>query len=184
MPRNCLIVIDMQNDFLDRLEADNRARLISNTNQLIDGFRRAEYPIIWIQQSFNSDLSDAFLEMRDRGISVVISGTEGAEIDPSLARRNEDTVIVKKRYSAFFGTELEHILGRLAPDKITLAGVNAHACVRATAIDAYQRDMRVLLASDCIDSNDPEHARISMEYMDRKIAVVMKNDEILDAMNR
>lgn len=182
MARNCLIVIDMQNDFLDRLERDSCAKLILKTNQLIDIFRASGYPIIWVQQAFSPDLSDAFLEMRDRQISVVIDGTAGAEIHTDLARREADTVVVKKRYSAFFGTDLEQILSDLAPEQVTLAGVNTHACIRATAIDAYQRDMRVLLASECIDSHDQEHARISMAYMDKKIAAAKTNEQISSEM--
>ncbi len=182
MTRNCLIVIDMQNDFLDRLGDDSRADLILKTNQLIDIFRASGCPVIWVQQVLNPDLSDAFLEMRDQQTSVVIDGTAGAEIDSGLAQRDEDAVIVKKRYSAFFGTNLEQILSELAPDQVTLAGVNTHACIRTTAIDAYQLDMRVVLASECVGSHDPEHARISMAYMDKKIAVAMTNAQISNGM--
>ena len=182
MITNCLIVIDMQNDFLERLEDDDRAGLILNTNQLIDLFRVAGCPVIWIQQLLSPDLSDAPLLIRDRGISVVIDGTSGAKIHSDLARNADDTVVTKKRYSAFFGTDLEEILKDLAPERVTLAGVNTHACVRATAIDAYQRDMRVLLASDCLASHDPEHGRISMAYMDRNIALAMTNEQIADGM--
>ena len=182
MTRNCLIVIDMQNDFLERLEDDSRAALILNTNQLIDVFRASGCPVIWVQQLLCSDLSDAPLLMRDRRVSVVIDGTSGARIHSDLTRHDEDTVVTKKRYSAFFGTNLEQILTDLAPEQVTLAGVNTHACVRTTAIDAYQRDMRVLLASDCLASHDPEHGRISMAYMDRNIALAMTNDQILDWM--
>ena len=178
MTRNCLIVIDMQNDFLDRLESDSRAALIRKTNQLIEIFRAARCPVIWVQQLFRHDLSDAFLEMRDRRISVVIEGTAGAELHSDLARRDQDTVVIKKRYSAFFGTNLEQILSDLAPDQVTLAGVNTHACIRTTAIDAYQRDMRVLLALECIGSHDPDHARISMAYMDKKIAAAVTNEQL------
>ena len=182
MTRNCLIVIDMQNDFLDRLEDVNRAGLILNTNQLIDLFRVSGCPVIWVQQLLSPDLSDAPLLMRDRRMSVVIDGTSGARIHADLARNDEDVVVVKKRYSAFFGTNLEQILNDLASERITLAGVNTHACVRTTAIDAYQRDIRVVLASDCIASHDPEHGRISLAYMDRNIAVAMTNDQISDGM--
>ncbi len=182
MTRNCLIVIDMQNDFLERLEDDTRAALLLNTNQLIGGFRASGWPVIWVQQLLKPDLSDAPLLMRDARISVVIDGSSGARIHSELARHDKDTVVVKKRYSAFFGTELEQILSDIAPEQITLAGVNTHACIRATAIDAYQRDMRVLLASDCLASHDPEHGRISMAYMDRNIAMAVTNEQILDGM--
>lgn len=182
MIRNCLIVIDMQNDFLDRLEDDIRAALIFNTNELIGVFRTSGCPVVWVQQLLRPDLSDAPLLIKDRGKSVVIEGTAGAQLHPDLARQDEDTVVTKKRYSAFFQTDLQRILGDLAPEQVTLAGVNTHACVRATAIDAYQLDLRVLLASDCLASHDPEHGRISMAYMDGNIGMAVSNDRIIEGM--
>lgn len=182
MTKNCLVVIDLQNDFLERLGDEDRAHVICKTNQLIEIFRVFRCPVVWVKQSFRPDLSDAFLEMRDRKISVVIEGTLGAEIYSELARHEADKVVTKKRYSAFFGTALDEILSDLNPNKITLAGVNTHACIRTTAIDAYQRDIRVILASECIASHDPEHARISMGYMHEKIAVAMTNEQISDFM--
>ncbi|MDJ0759524.1 MAG: cysteine hydrolase [Woeseiaceae bacterium] len=182
MLTNCLIIIDMQNDFLDRLEDDGRTAVVQNTNQLIATFREQGCPVIWIQTLFDPDLSDALLEVRDKRIAVAIDGTQGAAIHPDLQRLEDDTVITKKRYSAFFNTNLDQVLSELSPKNITLAGVNTHACVRMTAIDAYQRDMRVMLASDCIDSLDAEHARISMAYMHEKIALAMTNAEIAAAI--
>ena len=92
-------------------------------------------------------------------------------------------MVVKKRYSAFFQTNLQQILSELAPEQITLAGVNTHACVRTTAIDAYQLDLRVLLASDCLASHDPEHGRISMAYMDGNIGMALTNEQLVGRMN-
>ena len=178
MPRCCLIVIDMQNDFLDKLEQRARTRLIARSNELIETFRAAQSPVIWVTTSFRRDLSDAFLEMRDKQLAVAVEGTTGAEIDSQLQQHDADPVIVKKRYSAFFETDLDLLLSRVAPDLLVIAGVNTHACVRTTAIDAYQRDFRVLLATDCIDSLDAEHARISMAYMNGKIGVAHSNAEI------
>lgn len=47
-----------------------------------------------------------------------------------------------------------------------------------TAIDAYQRDWPVVLASDCISSYDREHHDVTLKYMKDKIAVVLTNQEI------
>jgi isochorismate hydrolase len=85
---------------------------------------------------------------------------------------------IKKRYSAFYGTTLDHILAGLRPDGLILAGINTHACIRTAAIDAYQRDWEVILAADCVDSYDQEHHEISLRYMNGKIASVMSNEEI------
>ena len=177
------MIIDLLQDFLRQHKATRVHRLIESTNELISFFRGAELPIIWVRQEFEPDLSDAFLEMRDRNIKTAIRGTEGAQIDPRLDCRAKDITIVKKRYSAFFRTELDEVLGRLGVSELVLAGVNTHACIRTAAIDAYQRDLRVIIAADCISSYDEEHAAISMRYMDGKIALAMTNHVIREHLN-
>jgi nicotinamidase-related amidase len=57
---------------------------------------------------------------------------------------------------------LDNVLDQLQPDSIILAGINTDACIRMTAIDAYQRDWAVILASDCIASYDREHHDITL----------------------
>lgn len=76
------------------------------------------------------------LEMRKRDIAITIAGTEGCQILPELDYDPDDPVIVKKRYSTFFGTELDKVLSSLNPDPIVVSGVNTHASVRMTVIDA------------------------------------------------
>jgi nicotinamidase-related amidase len=178
MKRPVLIVIDMLNDFLDKWEPGARQRLVESIRELVCLMRAGSFPVIWVRQEFEPDLSDAFPEMRARGIHITIKGLRGCEIVPELAIAEGDAVIVKKRYSAFFGTNLDELLCRLRPDGIILAGINTHACIRTTAIDAYQRDWNVVLASDCIDSYDREHHEISLRYMRDKIATVLTNEQI------
>ena len=178
MQRPALIVIDMVNDFLGKWAPAPRQELVGSINELVGLVRELGRPIIWVRQEFEPDLRDAFLEMKDKGIRITIKGTAGSEVASDLATAPSDPVVVKKRYSAFFGTELEELLGRWNPDVLILAGINTHACVRMTAIDAYQRDWRVIVAADCVDSYDREHHAISMKYMKDKIATVMTNQEL------
>jgi isochorismate hydrolase len=56
--------------------------------------------------------------------------------------------------------------------RVVLAGVNTHACVRTTAIDAYQRDLDVAIALDCTASYDEEHHDVTLRYCSRTIATV------------
>ena len=178
MPAAALLNIDMLGDFLDRWPAGERRALIARTNALVALFRQRGLPVIWVRQEFKADLSDAFLEMRKRSISVTIEGTRGAEIADGLDRRESDPTIIKKRYSAFYGTELDTLLASTRPDALVIAGINTHACIRMAAIDAYQRDYEVVIASDCVDSYDQEHARITLEYLADKIALLRTNEEI------
>jgi maleamate amidohydrolase len=177
-----LIVIDMLNDYWAGRDAARRDSLVAAINHLAAMMRTHAHPVIWVRQEFEPDLSDAFPEMRAKEIYLTIKGTEGCQLLPSLAVAPSDPIVVKKRYSAFFGTGLDQLLARLAPDTLILAGINTHACIRTTAIDAYQRDWPVILALDCIDSYDREHHEVSLRYMRNKIAAVRTNLEIRTQM--
>jgi nicotinamidase-related amidase len=182
MKEPALIIIDMLNDFLQTWAPASKQRLVQSTNALVDIVRSHERPVIWVRQEFRPDLRDAFPEMRAKGIRVTIEGTQGCQIASDLAVDPSDTVLIKKRYSAFYGTPLDQILANLRPDGLILAGINTHACIRMAAIDAYQRDWEVILAADCVDSYDQEHHEISLRYMKDKIASVMSNEEIREML--
>jgi nicotinamidase-related amidase len=173
-----LIVIDMLNDFLQAWAPAAKQRLVQATNELIAIVRSHQRPVIWVRQEFRQDLGDALPEMRAKGIRITIAGTPGCQIAAELAVDRSDTILVKKRYSAFYGTDLDQVLADLRPDGLILAGINTHACIRMAAIDAYQRDWEVILAADCVGSYDQEHHEISLRYMKDKIASVMSNEEI------
>lgn len=173
------LVIDMQTDFFahERL-SQRRAALVGHTNALVSATRDAGAAVVWVKQEFSPDLSDATLEVRKHKIAVVIAGTPGASILPELDMRTTDHVVVKKRYSAFFGTNLDDLLDRLGCTRLIVAGINTHACVRTTVVDAYQRDYDVILARDCIESHDEEHNEITWRYMDGKLGRGMSNAQI------
>ena len=183
MQRPVLIVIDMLNSFLDRWETARKQQLTQAINELVEILRSNSAPVLWVRQEFEPDLSDAFPEMRAKNIHINIKGTLGCQIVSELAVDPSDRVIVKKRYSAFFGTDLDNILAQLKPDALVLAGINTHACIRTTAIDAYQRDWPVVLAQDCIDSYDRPHHEITMNYLKDKLALAMTNAEIRSALH-
>ncbi|HEY1329818.1 MAG TPA: isochorismatase family cysteine hydrolase [Casimicrobiaceae bacterium] len=184
MDRAVLIVVDMLNDFFERSHAlsAQRSRLVARTNALVRVFRCSGQPIIWIRQEFAPDLHDAFLAMRANNVSITIAGTAGCDILSELERHPRDLVLVKKRYSAFFGTELDAELSTLRPEVVVVAGVNTHACVRMTAIDAYQRDYDVIVAGDCVASSDPEHHDVTLRYLEGNIARVLATDHLITVL--
>ncbi len=173
------IIVDMQEDFFshDRLNT-NRALLTKNINGLVSLSRSTNTLLIWVKQEYSSDLSDAPADIREQGIEIVIAGTAGAGLLKELNIQKDDTTLIKKRYSAFFGTDLHKLLSSIGITNIILAGVNSHACIRTSAVDAYQQDYTVVLASECIDSYDLEHHDISMRYMDGILGVCKSNDQI------
>lgn len=174
----------MLNDFFERspVLAAQRSRLVQGTNSLARVFRRAGLPVFWIRQEFARDLSDAFREMRRSNVSITIAGTSGCELLPELEQDPADTVLVKKRYSAFFGTDLDARLAKIRPDVLVIAGINTHACVRMTAIDAYQRDYDVIVVVECVASSDPEHHDVTLRYLDGNVARVLPVADVIAAL--
>ena len=174
------LIIDMQVDFF-RKDALSRMRpaLTASTNELVGAARRAASQVFWVKQEFRPDLSDAPLEIRRGRIDVVIAGTPGASLLPELDVHGSDVILVKKRYSAFFGTDLERRLKAASCSQLIVAGINTHACVRATVVDAYQRDIEVLLARDCVASHDEAHGEITWRYMDGKLGRGLDNRALL-----
>jgi nicotinamidase-related amidase len=179
MKRPAFFVIDMLNDCFGHAELDRiRVALCSSINQLTSFARENGFPVIWVRQEFESDLSDAFLDMKRENIRMFIKDTPGARILDELVRAESDIEIVKKRYSMFYGTELESLLQELDAGPLILAGVNTHACIRTAAIDAYQRDFQVIIVRDCVASKDLTHHEITLDYLDGGIAAVTTVSEI------
>lgn len=180
-----ILVIDMVGDMFGHDElVRQRDSLVDAVNALTDAGREAGLPVVWIREEHAPDLSDAPLEFRRKQIYVAIAGTPGAELLPELDVAPSDRTLVKKRYSAFFGTDLDDQLRRARIERLVLAGVNTHACVRTTAIDAYQHDYDLTIVRDCVASYDPEHHDVSLRYMDGKIARVVSLHAFLAELAR
>lgn len=183
MRRPAIFVIDMLNDCFGHVELDRiRAELCSSINQLTAFARANGFPVIWVRQEFECDLSDAFLDMKRENIRMFIKDTPGVRILDELVRDDSDIEIVKKRYSMFYGTALELLLQELDANLLILAGVNTHACIRTAAIDAYQRDFQVIIIRDCVASKDLEHHKITLDYLDGGVANVVKLSELKKAV--
>jgi len=181
--RTALIVVDMLEDFFDSAiwpESDlpgRKQELVANINHLLETFRNAGVPVFWIKQEFKADLSDAFPHMRRARKSYTISGTAGARLVDGLDVRDSDLFVLKKRFSAFFNTDLKAKLEALGTDTLVLAGITTSWCIRSTATDAYQHDFKVLLCSDCMAGfREDDHIR-DLEAMNGYIARTHVGDE-------
>ena len=174
-----ILIIDMLNDFfLGGRLMERRKELCENINDLIYWGRQHNLRLIWVRQEFKEDLSDAFLSMRKKGIRKTIEKTEGSLILDELNPIEGDLEIMKKRYSAFYKTNLEQILAEEGIKQLILCGINTHACVRTTAIDAFQRDFEIIIATDCVESYDEQHHNISLRYLGKEMTRLLNNSQI------
>lgn len=111
-----------------------------------------------------------------------LAGSQGTQIMPELHVEGDLMVRGKKRYSAFYTTDLEFVLRHLGVDTLILAGINTTTCVLCTAFDATNRDFRVVIASDAVDSMDGEEMhRFALRLMEAAVGWPLTNQELLKA---
>lgn len=94
-----------------------------------------------------------------------VRGTEEPEVIPEL-REYADEIIPKRRYSAFYDTNLGERLTALAPDRVIIVGDCTNICVLYTAADARNRDYAVEVRADCVTSFDEEAHRHALQQME------------------
>ena len=108
-------------------------------------------------------------------------GDRDAEFWPPFApvERDNEIVVPKRRYSAFFATDLALVLREQGVDTVVVAGVKANVCVRATCQDAFAHGFAVVLPTDATNSNRPELGRASVEDVSRYLGTTPTVDEVL-----
>ena len=163
-----LIVIDLQRWFLEVGPPEKLAAvetLIARTNDLIDVSHAEGLPIVQVTTVHKADGSTWNQWMVEHNTGRLIEGTREAELHPGVHTHPGDVVIQKTRHSAFIRTDLEAILHTREVDTVVLAGFSTNMCVGLTAIEAYERDFKTVLAGDAILGTDPVAGGLMLDYL-------------------
>lgn len=151
--RPAVLVVDLSRGFTDPecvMGADLTA-VVEATNRLLATARAGEVPVVFTTIGFEPNLKDGSLWLRKApGLSELRIGGKWVEIDPRLQRREDETVILKKGASAFFGTNLPSVLVSQGVDTVILCGATTSGCIRATAIDLMQYGYPTLVPRECV----------------------------------
>jgi biuret amidohydrolase len=199
--RTALVAIDMHRGHLDPavatlpLPAERCGPVIGRARQLFAALRQRGVPVVHVVteyrdggeimanpfwQAIASDPSKA----RSGNARHNIIGGPGTEIIPALRDPRDIVIGGKKRYSPFRDTNLDFVLAsRLGVDTLILAGINTSSCVLCAGFEATNRDYRVVIARDAVDSMDgPEMHDFSLRLMSLTIGWPLDNAEILAAL--
>ena len=107
---------------------------------------------------------------------------------PPLARHaqpeEEDTVLVKKYPSAFFGTELASMLTARGVDTIILVGCSTSGCIRATALDAMQHGFRCVVPRECVGDRTAAVHESNLFDINSKNGDVLPKRTVMDFLSR
>lgn len=177
-PRHtAVIVVDMQNDFgadggmfaRAGIDITGIKAVVGPIDRVLTAARQAGMPIVYLKMGFAGDLSDAggpeapnLVRHLAVGVGGSITAPDGSEsrvliretwntdILPELAPRAGDRIVDKHRYSGFFETDLDAILREMEITTLVFTGCTTSVCVESTLRDAFFRDYKCLILTDCV----------------------------------
>lgn len=166
-----LLLIDVINDF-DFEEGDELLRLArpvgENIAQLKKRAKVAGIPCVYVNDNFGRWQSD-FKKIVAHSSA---DDAKGKEFVKQLVPDDDDYFVLKPKHSGFFSTSLELLLTHLNAKNLILTGIAGNNCVLFTANDAYMRDYKLFIPSDCVVSNTEQENRSALKQM----ADVLKAD--------
>lgn len=162
--KTALIVVDMLTDFIDpegTLYCGDAARqIVPEVARMLETAREEGMPVFFLVDWHDPD--DAEFAMFPEHC---VRDTKGAEVIDELKPRQGEAVIRKKRFSGFFGTDLDLRLREKGVERVVLAGVATNICVLYTAADARMRHYKVTVPKNAVASFDQEAGRFALEQM-------------------
>ncbi len=173
-----LILIDVINDF-DFPRAEQLLRYALPAARKIAALKgranRSRIPVIYANDNFGRWRSD----FRQQIEHCMAENRPGRAIVELLKPDEDDYFVLKPMHSAFFSTTLEILLERLQIQRLVLTGFAADICVLYTANDAYMRDFKVAVPSDCVASETKRQYRFALDHMnDRLKADTRTSDKV------
>jgi nicotinamidase-related amidase len=166
-----LLLIDVIND-LAFPEGDRLFKsALPMARQIADLKRRAKQskvPVIYVNDNFGRWRSD----FRTQVEHCLKDDARGRPIVELLRPDEDDYFVLKPKHSGFFSTTLDILLRYLGVTSVVLTGMATNICVLFTANDAYMRDFRLFVPSDCVASETEEVNRNAL----KQIATVLKAD--------
>jgi maleamate amidohydrolase len=180
--RPAVLVVDFSRGFTDP-ECGLGAEMTSEveaTKRLLDTSRERGAPVIFTTIGFEPSLKDGALwTQKIPALGDLQIGGKWVEIDSRLERREDETVILKKGASAFFGTNLPAILATQKVDTVILCGATTSGCIRATAIDLLQYGYPALVPRECVGDRAPEPHEANLVDIQAKYADVVSVEDAL-----
>jgi maleamate amidohydrolase len=180
--RPAVLVVDMSCGFTDpesTLGSDLTAE-VEATRRLLDIARAHGVPVIFTTIGFEPNRKDGALWLQKvPSLGDLEVGGPWVDIDSRLERRQDETVIVKKGASAFFGTNLTSILVSQGVDTVILCGATTSGCIRATAIDLLQNGFPTLVPRECVGDRAQAPHEANLFDIQAKYADVVSADDAI-----
>ncbi|NYT21754.1 MAG: cysteine hydrolase [Methanomicrobiales archaeon] len=170
MSRSALLIIDMQNDFVQEgapLRVRDAGTIVERVRQVLEVFRRSRLPVFHVLRVHRSDGSDVEIFRREifRQTPFAVEGTKGAQVIAELEPEDGEYIIRKTRMSAFMQTELDLMLRTLSVDTVLVVGIQTPNCIRTTVFDAFALNYRTFLVEDAVAAQNEDIHRSNCRDM-------------------
>src|SRR6266567_4739725 len=175
--RTAVIVVDMVNEFFEpggKMVLAGGTALYAPVNALVDAAHTAHLPVFYTNQWLRPD--DALFKKR---IPHCLIDTWGARLVDALHRTPEDILVPKRRYSAFFGTDLDLHLRERQRAPVLVAGVVTNICVRSTVHDAFFLGYEVVVPVECVAATSPQAQETSLYDIATHYGMVAPLEQVL-----
>ena len=174
-----LLVMDVQGAIVKMINEENP--FFDSLKKAIKSARSSKMPVIYIVIGFRNGYPEmspnnkSFNLFKSAGMDLV--SEEATKIHQSIAPEEEDIVIVKKRTSAFTGSDLEVVLRSLGIKNIVLTGIATSGVVLSTLREAADKDYSITVLSDCCaDRDDEVHRVLITKVFPRQAEVILAGD--------
>ena len=177
--KTALIVVDMQNDFVKEggtLVVPDAEATVPTIRGLLDSARESGIKVVFTQDTHNE--GDPEWEIWPEHVR---EGSWGWEIVEELKPLEDEVVIRKVRYDAFYGTHLDHFLRIWDVDTLIICGTVANICVHYTAASAALRWYGVIIPKDATSALDPFDLEASLRQTSFLFAGRITTSEAIEA---
>ena len=164
----------------------NRQAVIDNFVRLVAHCREVGTPLIYIttyRRADNSDAPKTVADVGGGGGAVMLAGTPAVEVIDELAPQPGDYVVVKPRFSAYYGTNMDGILKSLGTETILVGGISTQRSVEGTARDAKNRDTQCVVVSDCCTAGEEDVHDMTVKHVLPLLVRVRNTDETIAALS-
>jgi nicotinamidase-related amidase len=176
--RTALLIMDVQPSIVDRIE--DAEALLERLGVALAAGRDAGLTIVYVTIGFRSGYPEisprnrAFAGIADSG-AFVLDGS--SDIHPAVAPFVSDIVVVKRRVSAFAGSDLDVVLRARDVERLVLSGIATSGVVLSTLRAAADLDFGITVLRDGCADSDPEVHRVLLEKVFPRQAEVVTVDE-------
>jgi len=180
-----IVVIDMLNEFCKpggAMVLPGYERLVAPQKTVIDAGRAAGSPVLFVADTHRKNVRQdrEFLKRT----AHCLEGSWGAQVIDELEPRPDDLYIVKRRYSAFFNTDLDLTLRDLRVDTLVIIGVVTNICVRSTVHDGFFLGYQVVVPEDCVAATGPREQESSLYDIGTHFGIVADSGQVAAALLR